>query len=269
MSVALFLLLSCLLLAGAASAGPTLATEDTLHTEVPEVLVRAPRVSLDEILERVARGEARRESLLTDQTFTAAVRLVREAKGGDRKLVEETVWRVYRKRPNRLRTVLLARRPLERRGKSGMDVDFSPGMGEQIVNFAFRASARKDFRYRLVGRDLVGDHLIYRVAFEPRSALQAFQPSGLVWIDTNEFVIAREEVSFPRSPVPLVLRRIDRMVVERQKVEGHWVLKRVLVRGEMAIPITPLGRSFDFGIQYDAYALNSGLEDSWFEKASR
>ena len=50
-----------------ASPGPTLAREDTLHTEVPEVLVRAPRVTLAEILDRVARGEARRESLLTDQ----------------------------------------------------------------------------------------------------------------------------------------------------------------------------------------------------------
>ena len=56
-----------------AGSGPTLAREDTLHTEVPEVLVAAPRVTLDEILDRVARGEARRESLLTEQAFTAAV----------------------------------------------------------------------------------------------------------------------------------------------------------------------------------------------------
>ena len=35
------------------------AREDTMHTEVPEVLVTAPRITLDEILDLVARGEAR------------------------------------------------------------------------------------------------------------------------------------------------------------------------------------------------------------------
>src|SRR5437867_2555507 len=37
-----------------ARSGPTMAREDTMHTEVPEVLVAAPRVTLDEILDRVA-----------------------------------------------------------------------------------------------------------------------------------------------------------------------------------------------------------------------
>ena len=38
-----------------------------MRTSVPEVLVSAPRVTLDEILDRVGRGEARRDSLLADQ----------------------------------------------------------------------------------------------------------------------------------------------------------------------------------------------------------
>ena len=72
--------------------GPTVATEDTLHTEVPEVLVNAPRVTLDEILDRVARGEAHRDSLLADQAFTATVRLVRmRHAGGPQELSFERV----------------------------------------------------------------------------------------------------------------------------------------------------------------------------------
>ena len=62
--------LPAVLLAAAVSPpGPTLAIEDTMHTEVPEVVVRAPRVTLAEILDRVARGEARRDSQLVDQSF--------------------------------------------------------------------------------------------------------------------------------------------------------------------------------------------------------
>src|SRR5437867_9270612 len=101
-------LLTVVLAAALAPPGPTLAVEDTLHTEVPEVLVRAPRVTLDEILDRVARGEARRESLLTDESFTATVRVARGGKErGGPTLLEETVARVYKIRPELVRSVVI------------------------------------------------------------------------------------------------------------------------------------------------------------------
>jgi hypothetical protein len=245
-----------------------MAVEDTMRTAVPEVLVRAPRVTLDEILDRVARGEARRESLLTDQSLTATVRVVRNVKGKRApELYSESVWRLYRKRPNHMRTVPLRSWQAGKKKSdddNSVDVDFSPGMGEQVVNFAFRPGARRDYKYRIVGRELAGDQLIYRIAFEPRSLLDPTAPSGLVWVDTNEFVIVREEVQFRLSPVPLFLKGIDRMVVERQQTEGAWVLRRVLLRGEFTIPIPKFGKSFDMAILYDDYAINTGLPDSLF-----
>src|SRR5437867_10157098 len=187
------LLLAAVLATSGPSSGPTMAIEDTLHTSVPEVLVRAPRVTLDEILERVARGEARRESLITDQSFLTAILVMREVTHTkkDPRLVEETVWRVFRKQPDKVRSILLRRRepkPPKTGARANVDVDFSPSMGEEIVNFAFRPDARDTYRYRIVGRDVVSGHLIYRIQFEPRSALDPFAPSGLVWVDTNHFV---------------------------------------------------------------------------------
>ena len=252
------------------SSGPTLAVEDTMHTEVPEVLVRAPRVSLDEILERVRRGEARRDSAIADQQFTATVRVVRDVLGDKPKLQEETVWRVFRKKPDKLRTVRLrewSAKP-KKDGDSDMDVEFSPGSGEQIVNFAFRVDARHEYRYRILGRDLIGDHLVYRIGFEPRSALEP-APNGVVWIDTNDFVIVREEIAFRDSPVPLLIKGIRRMVVERQRADDHWVLARVLVRIETTVPIPGMGRGFDFAIRYDDYRHNVGLDDTLFAGDSR
>lgn len=272
--IALPPLLLALLLASAPGSppGPTLAVEDTLHTEVPEVLVRAPRVTLDEILDRVARGEARRESLLTDQSFTGTVRMVCNVTGNARpRPVTEAVWRVFRKRPDKVRSVLLRRweaKPNKGRGPP-MQVDFSPGMGEEVVNFAFQASARREYRYRIVGRDLVGDHIVYRLAFEPRSLLTPFAPGGLVWVDTNDFVIVREEVSFGRSPVPLLLESIPRMVVERARVGPHWVLSRVLMRVRLTLPMPMVGRSLDVSIHYDDYRLNQGVPDSVFVAGGR
>lgn len=268
------LLLASLLASSGSSSGPTLAVEDTMRTSVPEVLVRAPRVTLDEILERVARGEARRESLITDQSFLAGIRVMREVTNTKKepRLVEELVWRVYRKRPDKVRAILLRRRepkPPKAGAKASVDVDFSPGMGEEVVNFAFRADARDNYRYRIVGRDLVAGHLIYRIQFEPRSALDPFSPSGLVWVDTNDFVIVREEVSFGRSPVPLIMKSIDRMVVEREQVRGHWVLSRVLMRAELTLSVPTFGRSFDVAMHFSDYRINTGLADALFAPVSR
>jgi hypothetical protein len=149
-----------------------------------------------------------------------------------------------------------------------IELRFSPSMGERAVNFAFRPEARREFRYRILGRDLVGDHLIYRIAFEPRSPLDPSDPSGLVWIDTNDFVIVRQEVDFRRSPAPLFIKGIDRMVIERRRVDDHWVLWRVLMRVAATLPLPLVGRSFDVSLLFDQYAINQGLDDAFFEGPS-
>jgi hypothetical protein len=248
------------------SPGPTLASEDTMHTQVPQVLITAPRVTLDEILNRVARGEARRESLIVDQTFIATARVVRLGKDKPPTMVEETVARVYKKKPDKVRSVVLRhwKENEDKKKKMNIEVRFSADTDEEIVNFAFRPAARRDFRYNILGRDLVKDHLIYRIAFDPRSPLDPTAPSGLVWVDTNDFVILRQEVSFRRSPVPMFIKGIKRMVVERQRVGDLWVLGRVLLRIETSLPLPTVGKEFDLSLLFDHYAMNTGLADSLF-----
>jgi hypothetical protein len=249
--------------------GPTLATEDTMRTEVAPVLVSAPRVTLDEILGRVARGERRRDSLMTDQSVLVTARLVRngDAKSPAR-LLSETVMRVYKKKPDRVRTqVLRDYKSGDEKRKSArttVSVRARGGMDEEVVNFAFRPEARRQYRYRILGRDLVGDHLVYRIAFEPRSLLDPSAPRGLVWIDTNDFVIVHQELIFDRSPAAPFIKDVKRVVIERANVGGFWVLKRVLLRAEATVPLPQVGRNFDFSLRFDDYAINRGLPDSLF-----
>ena len=250
--------------------GPTLATEDTLHTEVSEVLVRAPRVTLEEILDRVARGEARRDSLLRDQSFTATMRVMRNVTGKRApELFAETVSKVYKKKPGRVRTIELRHfeaHPDRKKndGDDEVDTDFSPGMGEELVNFAFRPANRRRYRFTIEDRKLLGDHLLYTLRFEPRSALDAFEPAGRVWVDTKDFVVVRQEIEFRQSPVPLILKSISRMVVERERAGDFWVMSRALIRMELTVPMPRIGRSFDFGMAFSDYTVNTDLPDSLF-----
>lgn len=247
--------------------GPTLAVEDTMRTEVSEVLVRAPRVTLDEILDRVARGEARRESLMTDQTFTASMRVVRGVVGAKPEVLIETVSKVYKKKPDKVRTIELRNfelKPDKDAKDRDVEVDFGSGMSEEAVNFAFRPEARREYKYRIESRQLLGDHLIYRIRFEPKSALAVYEPSGLVWVDTKDYVIVRQELQFRQSPVPLFLKGIDRMVIERTRVGEHWVIHRMMLRVRATVPLPKFGRSFDMAVQFADYSINSGLPDSLF-----
>jgi outer membrane lipoprotein-sorting protein len=258
----------------AAQGGPTLATEDTMHTDVSTVLVKAPRVTLEEILDRVARGEARRDSLIQDMSFTATLRVMRNTEGkAPPVLFAESVSKVYKKKPDLLRTVEL-RHYEEHPEKDGsddvtFDDDFSPGMGEEIVNFAFRPANRKNFKFSIEDRKLLGDHLVYTLAFEPRSALAVFEPAGRVWVDTKDFVIVRQEIEFRQSPMPLFLKAIKHMVVERTRAGDFWVLSRCLIRMQLTIPVPKFGRSFDFAMALSDYRVNAGLPDSLFAGTDR
>lgn len=253
-------------------AKPVLAVEDTMRTEVPPVLVNARRVTLAELLDRVAAGEARRDSLLRDQSYQRTIRTVGHAADGKGpKLVEEIVARVYLRKPDRSRTVTLrewkAKPPKEPGPRAEVRVETGRAMREDIVDFAFQPSARRNYKYRIVGREILGDHVVYRIAFEPRSALDVAEPSGEVWVDTRDDVIVRQEITFRRSPVPMFLRGIDRMVVERQFVDGFWVLSRVIARVRTTVPIPQYGTSMDFSMAFTDYTVNTGLPDSLFAAA--
>jgi hypothetical protein len=262
--------------APAGSGGAALAVEDTMRTEVPPVFVNAPRVTLDEILARVARGEAHRDSLIHDRSFLITLRTVgHTGSNGTPELLEERVTQVWQRRPDKLRQAELRHwmkhPPKKDEGDDGVrfQVSSNGGMTEGIVNFAFQPSAHREYTYRIVGREILGDHLIYRIAFEPRSPLALNLPGGLVWVDTRDYVIVRQEITFQHSPIPLFLRGIKRMVVERERVGDLWVLSRVLARIETTIPIPHYGTSFDFGVQFTQYALNTGLPDSLFAPAKQ
>lgn len=259
---------------------PALAKEDTIPVPsalMATVFVNAPRVTLDEILRRVALGEARRDSLMRDQSYTlTALVTYLDADGKaptGAKHRFEYASKVYKKHPDKLREVPL----IQRTSKKGKDDDFEfsagPSMREDIVSFAFEPRARAQYDFHIEDRRYVGGHVVYVIAYRPRSNVDPL-PTGRVWVDTNDFVIVREEFWYhDRSPEPLFLKRIDSCVVERSRVDGPWwVVTRAVARVQLSSavqvmsklardPVTP---TVDFTLTRSDWQVNRGIPDSVF-----
>ena len=254
---------------------PTLAVEDTFAmptTTLPEELVEAPRVTLDEILRRVAEGEDRRDSLMQDQSYTLLFKIVYVEDDPDSdkesKIEREYVSRISKKRPDKVREV-----PLRSEGDEDIEIRASSSMGEEVVSFAFDSRSRALFDFEILERMWIGGHVIYKISFEPRSTVDPL-PSGIVWINTNEFVIVRQEFWFrDQSPAPLFLKSIDNCVVERSRVDGGWwVMTRFLARVETTSALRLAGRIggddlpnyIDLNLEKIDWEVNRGLPDSLF-----
>lgn len=260
--------------------GPTLAAEDTIPIPsalLPTVFVKAPRVSLDEILKRVAEGEARRDSQMVDQSYTLLARITyldadgKAPTGAKKKL--EYASKVYKKRPDKVREIPLRQSSDIKQKDDNVRVDAGPSMREQIVSFAFEPRTRARFHFKIDDRKWIAGHIVYVISFLPRSAVDDL-PEGRVWVDTNDFVIVREEFWYRgRSPAPLLFKRIDSCVVERTKIDRQWwVVSRLLARIQLTsaarfmakLAKEPLTPTVDFVASQTDWKINQGIDDAVF-----
>ena len=146
-------------------------------------------------------------------------------------------------------------------------------MGEQYVSFAFQPESRARYEFEILERQWLGGHVVYRIAYRPRSNVDLL-PTGEVWIDTNEFVIVRQEFGYENgSPLPLFLKSFSNCVVERSRVDGDfWVWTRFFVRVETTSALRwggrvsghPFGEVIDLSYSRTAWEVNRGLPDSLF-----
>src|SRR5690349_18610563 len=175
---------------------PTLAQEDTIPIPsalLPVYEVKAPRVSLDEILKRVAEGEAHRDSLMKDQSYTLMARITYldadDKAPTNAKTKLDYASKVYKKAPDKVREIPLKRstdiKKKNKKDDNDVEVTASPGMREQIVSFAFEPRTRAKFNFHIDDRALVAGHVVYKISFTPKSQVDNL-PEGRVWVDTND-----------------------------------------------------------------------------------
>jgi hypothetical protein len=161
-------------------------------------------------------------------------------------------------------------------GEQNVKVSFDADMSESFIAFAFDPKMRARFQFRIEDRKLVGDRVVYLLSFAPRSSLEAL-PSGHVWLNTNDFVILREEFAFKdRSPLPLFVQSIDSCVLERTLIDHqYWVISRILARVTLTDPVRWMGKLagdeipkvVDLALARTDWIINGGIPDSLFAPA--
>jgi hypothetical protein len=96
-------------------------------------------------------------------------------------------------------------------------------------------------------------------------------------VNTNDFVILREEFAYPnRSPLPLFIQSIDSCVLERTLIDHrYWVISRILARVTLTDPARWMGKLagddlpkvVDLAIARTEWIINGDVPDSLFAPA--
>jgi hypothetical protein len=218
------------------------AAPDSLPRYVLEDPVRssASLMSLREIVTRATQGERTKLAGHRDMTCNATVRTILTWKS--KRELHDDVLLVFEDDRGMEKRITLVERVQRFKREDGawvpdetdtdeaevrVDMESSGGGGE-LSHVPFFLQQQEDFDFTLLERHLEEDHVIFKIAFKPRSTFKPL-PSGTVYIDTNAFRVIHEEFRFDENPFPLLVKDIRRF--SRQWTElpgGQWVVSRIM-----------------------------------------
>lgn len=254
-----------------AGRGVILAFEDTFTFEPDDIdtlLVVADAVTLDEIIEAVGLRLEAEAAAMQDVEFTSLTtvveRKVRSRMGRDYKVTENAA-RTSFDSEGREHTVQLweRTRTVENGEVTDEEVDTEQrrdyGDVQQSMEMAmpFSRSSGHRYRYEVTDRKLVGNSLIYRIDFAPKSRFEAL-PSGTAWVDYSHWVIRKLDAEMTEVvPFPLFLKGIPRFRISRARHGDYWFTTDVHLEIELhKIPLADLPRLVELRTQLRDIVIN-------------
>jgi hypothetical protein len=227
-----------------------LAVEDTLDLtdryKIDPLIVQAERLRIGEIVRLCIEHEEALQERIDSHVFTQFLKTVMHVGGygedAEKLLVLEEVTRVHFRKPDEHKVVPLKqewyiledgeKKPWEEAEEEGGEVSVRY---EEFHDLPFYLEDEDEYDFRILSREIVGDHVVYEVEFKPKSDFE-IAPVGKILIDTSSFQILREEFDFgDRVPMPLVVKSIGPVIRERQRIGDLWVWKRILVRADLRL----------------------------------
>jgi hypothetical protein len=252
--------------------GVLLAFEDTIpfaEGTIETLLVRAPRLSVAEVVrligERMQEDRARRK----EHTFTAVAKAI--IRFGDENDPEarwetyETAERYRMQSGGSFQQARLWERERKYRGQEMVEekiddevevewADLSEAMMEAIP-FSLRSGDQ--YRYDIVARELMGLNVVYEVTYEPKSTFKPL-PKGRVWLDTSDFVIRRVEAEMTDTvPMPMIVKSIPVYKFRRVQKGEHWVISDLYAKIELhQVSLLKIPGSVEFFLKTSRHVIN-------------
>lgn len=222
---------------------PPMALADTLVTT-------GRRVRTQEVIEAIGRRLQEESIWMQDLEFTNVVTGVgRDHPGlhsGDY-LLEESATRVHERRGKPAQSLLLGfrsrryknNRLVEERRKPLGPVVWHEPPPALLEAMPFRPAGRDRYHYEIVDRRLVGNSLIYKIRFRPKSSFAAL-PSGVAWVDYSHWVIRKLEAHLTEVvPNEIFLKSVPVYRFTQERFGAHWFETEVYWR--LNLRRVPLG----------------------------
>ncbi len=212
--------------------------EDTIalaDAGVDTIRVRAPRLRVSDLVRRIGERMERDYRRVHELEHTALSRMVLHWDSPDpakaRREEHLEGMRVARDADGEERMARLFRTVRKYRGgelEEAFDVqDVAGTWQEDVVGVSmavpFSLVAADHYRFEILERTLIGDHLVFKIGFTP---LSSFEPGldGVVWLDYSDLAIRRMEgrVTGP-TPLPLFIASIPRLLWTQRRVGDRWL----------------------------------------------
>ncbi len=257
-----------LLLAGK---GVVLAFEDTFAFDpgsVDTMLVAAQRVTIGEVIEAIGRRMEQESRRMRDAEFTTLTTVVeRDEPGrrGDDYTVTETAERHHVsddageqsarlwERVRKVKDGVVVKETIEDKPKT----DWRDMQQQMLDALPFSRGSGNRYRYTITGRELVGNDLIYRIDFAPKSRFEAL-PSGTVWVDYSHWVIRRLEARMTDVvPFPLFVEAVPVFRLSRERFGEYWFTTDAYLELDLKdVPLVGNPRTIEVRVQLRDVVIN-------------
>ncbi|GJM44423.1 MAG: hypothetical protein DHS20C21_12650 [Gemmatimonadota bacterium] len=251
------------------------AVEDTADLPAffeTSIEVKASRLKIGDIVQRCIEREEMLRRQIQSHEYTTLVHSTFYVGGRDesaqRRLVTEQVVQHFFRKPDQERSVPLRFEQYEL--SNGERKEWNPDDdGAVEISYSdfddlpFYLKDRRQYDFKILSREIVGDRVIYEVQLAPKSDFE-IAPSGRIWIDSSNFQILREEFDFAdRVPMPMFIKSVGPFIRERERVGDLWVWKRFLVRvdlrmGYLRFLDDGIPDRAEFSVEFANHRINQG-----------
>ncbi|MFT7699153.1 MAG: hypothetical protein ACI8S7_000975 [Candidatus Krumholzibacteriia bacterium] len=256
------------------------STPDTLGFEAGDadtLSVSSGRVTVDEVVAAIARR--REEDRFSKDSYeyttlaTVVVRYDDDEENG-RYSIEESASRFHFDRNLGEQVVNLWERSreyengelVEDETDEDVTAEFLPMQQNVFSAMPFTIEGSDRYEYEILARELVGNNLIYKVSYKPKSRFEAL-PAGVIWVDYTNWVIRKFEGELVETvPYPMILKSIPVFRQNRERYGDMWFTSDAYMRFVLRdIPFVDVPVNVEVRVQLRDIVINGvayGPEDA-------